>query len=76
MVARYSKMDESEINRIWGSTVFKVTLHPSLLISLEDQARWAIRSKVIKAKAVPNFLNYIYFDGLAAVEPAAVTIAH
>jgi NitT/TauT family transport system substrate-binding protein len=76
IVARYSKMNETEISRLWGSTVFKVALHPSLLMGLEDQARWAVRNQYTAAKAVPNFLNYIYFEGLAAVEPAAVTIVH
>lgn len=76
IVAGYSKMDESEMDRIWRSTLFKVTLHPSLLMSLEDVARWAIRSKHTDAKTVPNFLNYIYFEGLKAVQPDAVTIIH
>ena len=76
IAARYSKVDGSEIDGAWGSTIFKIVLHPSLLMSLEDQARWAIRGKLTDAKTVPNFLNYISFDGLAAVDPAAVTIAH
>jgi NitT/TauT family transport system substrate-binding protein len=74
ILAGYTRMDESAMSRMWGSTVFKVALNPSLLMSLEDNARWAIRSKRIDAKTVPNFLNYIYFDGLAAIDPAAVTI--
>ncbi len=72
----YFKTDKSDMSDIWGTTVFKVALHPSLIMSLEDQARWAIRNKLTNAKAIPNFLNYLYFDGLAAVDPAAVRIAH
>lgn len=76
IAAHYCGADESEISRNWESTIFKAALQPSLLMSLEDQARWAIRNNLTDAKTVPNFLNFIYFDGLAAVDPAAVTIAH
>jgi NitT/TauT family transport system substrate-binding protein len=72
----YLKTGNSETDRIWGNTVFKIGLHPSLLMSLEDQARWVIRNKYSDASTVPNFLSYIYFDGLEALDPAAVTIAH
>jgi NitT/TauT family transport system substrate-binding protein len=41
---------------------------------MENQARWAIRSKLTDRNKVPNFLEYIYFDGLKAVRPEVVTI--
>lgn len=53
---------------------FGVKLDQSLLVTLENQARWAIRGKLAGRKEVPNFLEYIYLDGLKAVKPDAVTI--
>jgi len=78
ITANYFKMDEAVLNEIWDASdlSFGVTLSPTLLISMEDQARWAIRNKLTKRKTVPNFLNFIYFEGLEAVQSDAVTIIH
>jgi NitT/TauT family transport system substrate-binding protein len=41
---------------------------------MEEEARWMIRNNLTGEKQVPNFLDYIYEDGLKAVRPAAVNI--
>lgn len=76
IVASTLKMDELQMAEFWNTSNFGVTLPPTLIINLEDQARWAIKNKLTDNKSVPNFLNYIYFDALRAVEPGAVTIVH
>jgi NitT/TauT family transport system substrate-binding protein len=55
---------------------FDVVLDQSLLLALEDEARWAIKNKMSNRKRVPNYLNYVYLDGLESVAPEAVTIIH
>jgi hypothetical protein len=47
-----------------------------LLITLEDEARWAIKNNLTSATEVPNYLDYIYFDALDEVKPEAVGIIH
>ena len=37
-------------------------------------ARCMISDNVIKEKHIPNFVNYIYVDGLKAIKPEAVNI--
>lgn len=74
IISSYSKMDEALLGELWGIYHFKVTLDQSLLITLEDQARWAIKSKLTDKTRVPNYLNFIYQDALKAVKPEAVTI--
>lgn len=58
----------------WKRHDFTVALPQALLVAMEDQARWRIKSKLTKATAIPNYLNFIYIDGLERVKPQAVGI--
>lgn len=66
--------DESEVDRIWSNLSFKVSLDQSLLGALEDEARWAIKNKLVDATEIPDYLDFIYMEALEAVKPEAVTI--
>jgi NitT/TauT family transport system substrate-binding protein len=41
---------------------------------MEDEARWMIRNQFTSEKQVPDFLDYLYLDGLQSVKPEAVNI--
>lgn len=58
----------------WSKFKFTVDLSQELIISLEDQARWAIENGLTDAAKVPNYLDYIYFDALEAARPEAINI--
>jgi NitT/TauT family transport system substrate-binding protein len=49
-------------------------LDQSILWCLEDEARWAIKNKLVEAAEVPNYLDYVYFKALEEIDPEAVTI--
>lgn len=55
---------------------FDVVLDQGLLLALEDEARWAIKNKMTTRTTIPNYLDYVYLNGLEAVKPDAVTIIH
>jgi NitT/TauT family transport system substrate-binding protein len=74
MVADYSGMNPALIDEIWDSMKLSVTLNQLLVLALEDESRWAIECDIIAANKIPNYLDYIYFDGLEAVKPKAVRI--
>jgi NitT/TauT family transport system substrate-binding protein len=74
LVAKLTGIDKQLTDELWGLNEFSVTLNQSLIIALEDEARWAIKNGLTSAKKVPNFLDYVYLDGLAAVKPEAVRI--
>jgi NitT/TauT family transport system substrate-binding protein len=57
----------------WKNYHFTATLDESLILNLEDQARWMIKSWA-GGKGMPNFMNFIYTDTLRAVQPEAVEI--
>ena len=65
---------ESVMVALWRDFNLKVSLEQSLLLILEDETRWAIKNKLTEKTKVPNYLNFIYLDGLKEVKPEAVTI--
>lgn len=71
-----SKYDDASMRSVWQSYQFDVVLDQGLLLALEDEARWAIKNKMTPRTTVPNYLNYIYLDGMEVVLPTAVTIIH
>jgi len=75
IVAQRLKMDKEILNETWDSFQFALFLDQSILTSLEDEARWAIRSRLTDATKVPNYLDYIHTDALKAAKPEAVSIA-
>lgn len=74
LVAERLKLDKKELTAIWDENSKTLSLDQSLLLTMEDEARWAIANKLTDKTVVPNYLNYIYFDALEKVKPEAVTI--
>jgi len=67
-----TKIDKSLIRDVWNAFRYRVELDQTLLITLEDEARWAINHKLTDKTVIPNYADYIYWDGLKAIKPEAV----
>jgi NitT/TauT family transport system substrate-binding protein len=77
LVARNYALGQKEIDLLWPLQTFNLSLDQSLLFALENAARWDIGLiPPAHRPAMPNYLDFIDFDGLKAVKPAAVTIIH
>ena len=74
IMAQSSKVDVSLVRRVWENFNLRVGLEQNLLITLEDETRWAIANKLTDAKEMPNYLSVVYFDGLRAVRPESIHI--
>jgi ABC-type nitrate/sulfonate/bicarbonate transport system substrate-binding protein len=78
LVARYDNSDAASLAEVFGLFRFKLSLDQSLLIILEDEARWALRTQGSGpgdgGRGMPNFLGYLYADALAKVAPERVRI--
>ena len=74
IVAGKIGMDKATLNELWKLYNFRVTLDQSLIVTLEAEARWAIKNKLTDKTEVPNYLDYIYMDALEKVKPEAVGI--
>jgi NitT/TauT family transport system substrate-binding protein len=59
---------------IWPRYQFALSLEQSLITAMEDEARWMINNNLTGEKQIPDFVNYIYIDGLKTVKPEAVNI--
>ncbi|OGO36854.1 MAG: hypothetical protein A2147_03840 [Chloroflexi bacterium RBG_16_57_8] len=59
----------------WPDYGFNTLLDESLILVLEDEARWMVSDGIGGRKELPNFVSYVYTPGLRSVRPEAVTIA-
>lgn len=67
---------DSYVSQVKEKNKLTVQLPQDLILTMEDEARWAIQNNLTKATEVPNYLDYIYLDALEKVKPEAVTIIH
>jgi sulfonate transport system substrate-binding protein len=74
IAAKFTKADKAILDETWDIFNYKVSLDQVLLVNLEDETRWAIKNRLTSRRDMPNYLDYIYVDGLSAVRPAAVRI--
>lgn len=73
VVARLG-MDPALLDHIWDVYSFDVVLENVLLQSLNNQADWAIESKLSDAKERPDFRAIIVTEPLRKLVPEAVTL--
>lgn len=74
IVSRYLKIDTALLKELSAIYRFKVSRDQSFLLTLENQSKWAIKHKLTDQTNVPNYLDFIYLDAVAAVKPENVTI--
>ena len=74
IVSQRLKLDKELVVSVWDDFEFQLILDQAIIITLEDEARWAIDNNLTEATEVPNYLDYIYFDALEEIKPKAVTI--
>lgn len=68
--------DAAFLEAQWSDYRFALELQQSYLGSLEDQARWAMRSGLVKAAQTPNYLEFLDISPLKTIKPEAVTVIH
>lgn len=74
LVLAASKEDPAVEERMWEGSDFTLSLDPTLLSALEDEARWAMAKKGMGQERLPNVLNFIDARPLQSAQPGAVTI--
>jgi sulfonate transport system substrate-binding protein len=65
---------DAYLAQVWPNHRFSLTLDQSLILAMQDEAQWQITNNLTNATSVPNFLNYIYLDGLQSVKPESVNV--
>jgi ABC-type nitrate/sulfonate/bicarbonate transport system substrate-binding protein len=74
-IAQYHpNSDAAYIETVWSGYRFSLSLNQALILAMQDEARWLISSNLTNSTVVPNFLNYIYVNGLEAINHDSVNI--
>lgn len=66
--------DPAQVDALFGQFDFRVRLDQSLVVLMEEEARWAIGRGLVPRQGTPNFLNAIDSEPLLAVRPSAVQL--
>lgn len=74
IVGKKLNVPVTDIAESWSQSSFKVELPQSMILTLEDEARWVRNSKLVESKTIPNYLDYIHIDSLKSVRPRSVGI--
>ncbi len=67
-------LTDADIARIWSQNQFSLSLDQSLVLAMEDEARWMIRNDLATPRQMPDFLAYVESSSLEAIKPEAVNI--
>jgi NitT/TauT family transport system substrate-binding protein len=67
-------LDVDYLEASWSNHYFVVGLPQSLILSMEDQARWAVDNGLFEAEKIPNYLDFIDTGILDAVDSGKVGI--
>jgi ABC-type nitrate/sulfonate/bicarbonate transport system substrate-binding protein len=70
------KIDDATMAQLFEPENYAVSLDQAMLLALDDQTRWAIKKGLIAARPVPNYLKFMKYQDLEAVQPTAVTVVH
>ncbi|MBI4334387.1 MAG: NrtA/SsuA/CpmA family ABC transporter substrate-binding protein [Chloroflexi bacterium] len=74
IIQRRLNLDSAYMASLWSEHQFALSLDSSLIVAMNDEARWMINNNLTAEKTVPDFKDYIHPDGLKAVKPEAVNI--
>lgn len=74
ITADHIGMDMVILDEIWGLYNFNTVLDQSLILNLEDQARWSIKREAVAPRKTPDYMDFIYTAGLKSIRPEAVRI--
>ncbi|MBI4765085.1 MAG: NrtA/SsuA/CpmA family ABC transporter substrate-binding protein [Deltaproteobacteria bacterium] len=74
IVQKRLKYDDSYIASVWPQHQFALSLDQSLIVAMKDEAQWMIDHNLTSEKQIPDFVNYVYIEGLKTVKPEAVNI--
>lgn len=74
ITAKFLKVEPASIEGILSNFKARIALSQSLLVLLESEARWAIRSGLESRTAIPDYLTLFHTESLSKLRPEAVTI--
>ncbi len=74
IVQKKMNYTDDYMTTVWARNEFSLSLDQSLVVAMENEGRWMIKNNLTNQTLVPNFINYIYLEGLNSVKPESVDI--
>ncbi len=74
LIARAIGLQPQQLAASFRASDYALSLDQSLLLSLDDQTRWAMKRGLIAAGEVPNYLDAIDLRPLSLAQPAAIKL--
>lgn len=68
--------DPDYLEAVWPKYTYSVGLSQKLILAMEDEARWRIENQLTEKTEIPNYLDFIFTDSLAAIKPKAITVIY
>ena len=75
IVKQQMNFTDAYMETVWAQNQYSLSLDPALIQAMESEARWLINNNLTNQTTVPDFMNYVYVNGLASVKPESVTIS-
>jgi ABC-type nitrate/sulfonate/bicarbonate transport system substrate-binding protein len=74
ILSRRLKLDKQLISIFWKDFQYGLSLDQLLLLTMENEARWAMKRQYIEPDKMPNYLDFILYKPLESYKPQAVTL--
>lgn len=74
IVQKRLNFSDAYMETVWPQNHFSLSLDQSLILAMEDEARWMIKNNLTAERVVPDFRDYIYTRGLDDVKPGSVSV--
>lgn len=71
---RFLNSDPAYMDFVWKRNRFGVSLDQGILTAMDGEAEWRLQDRPPGKRQGPNYLRFIYMDGLDAVKPSVNTI--
>jgi sulfonate transport system substrate-binding protein len=68
--------NDAYMETVWAQNQYSLSLDPALVQAMESEARWLVSNNLINQTTIPDFINFVYVNGLTSVTPESVTISH
>lgn len=69
-------LDADSLSFQWSRSNIGLQLTQDLLVLMEREIKWAIRKGLVDKSAIPNYLEFLYFDAIDKVKPEAASVVH
>lgn len=74
IVQKRLNFSDAYMATVWPEHQFSLSLDQSLLIAMNDEARWMINNNLTSEHTLPDYEDYIYTKGLKEVKSESVNI--